>query len=170
MKSKLLYPVGLCEFLRNNRYIPRRVKEQEHLKTHHKYYSIDMNRYFKVLDVYQIGNIEYYSIRYSNTMQAEISYPITDEIYELLTDFSCIKNKAIINCGEYYSGAEIRYWFFSNNIDLNEKDYYGFWGFLDSNSKSKIIDEKRYVIRTDYENGIHKNVRVITQTTNRRIK
>lgn len=160
MKSKLLYPLGLNEFLKSNNYIAKRLKQGERLKKYHRYWCLYQKMYFKVLDIYEVDGVEYYSIRYSNSFSAEIPYPIDDYIFELLVDYSNIKSKNIIDSHISLSGAEIRYWFFANNIDLASKKYSNFWGFLDQNSKSKISDEKYYIIYSTIENNVYKDVKI----------
>ena len=51
-------------------------------------------------------------------MQAVLSYPVKDILYELVPDHNNIKNRYIINDDEWYTGAELKYWFFINKINI----------------------------------------------------
>ena len=78
-------------------------------------------------------------------MQAIISYPVSDVLYELTPDYKDIKNKEIINDNEYYTGAEIKYWFFANNINL-DKYYTDLRHYIELDGKCKLNDYELYKI------------------------
>lgn len=145
-----IYEDNVSKFiLENNQYIPRKIKPDEHLKLYHRYFSIFDSLYFKVDKIYNVFKTEYYSVKYPNFMYGEISYPIQSEyIYEFFLDKKNIKNISdIVNSRKSYLGAEIKYWFFINNIDLSEESkHYGFKSFLELNSKSTIQDDKYYFL------------------------
>ena len=54
-------------------------------------------------------------------MQAVLSYPVKDILYELVPDRNNIKNRYIINDDEWYTGAELKYWFFVNKINIDRR-------------------------------------------------
>ena len=58
----------------------------------------------------------------------------------------------LINSEKSYTGAEIKYWFLMNNIDLEfGSQYAGFWSFLNPCSKTLLIDNKFYYVSYNVE-------------------
>lgn len=148
-KKRFIFSKQLADIVLDNNYIPRRIKSNEHLKQYHRYWSSYSQVFCKVLDIYYIKNREYYSVKMQNSLFGELSYPLVkDYIFELIIDYKNLKNTWIINNPKIgsLSGAEIRYWFFIKNIDLDNK-YSGFWSYLDYNSKSCISDDKYYYVK-----------------------
>jgi hypothetical protein len=148
-QSCIVYPVELEQEIRNNNYIPRKCKPKERLKLYHRYWSSSYG-IFKVDDINFIRGVEYYYIKFdSNRMLAVISYPITDNIYELLHDYDKIETKTIINSNKSFTGAEIKFWFVKNKINFADPKYDGFLSFLSINSKNIISDSKFYFVIRD---------------------
>jgi hypothetical protein len=77
-------------------------------------------------------------------MRGCISYPINENIdrYELLYNKNRIEDCNIINSSTSYTGAEIKFWFVANKIDLKNSKYSAFWSFVSKNSN--IVDNKYY--------------------------
>ena len=70
--------------------------------------------------------------------------------YRVDKDFSEIyKKKTIVNDGCTYSGAEIIYWFFMNNITCFNRKYKRFWHLVDPYSLDRIDDNKMYILTAD---------------------
>lgn len=159
-----IYPEKLSNFIRNsdNNYIPRKLKTDERLRLYKRYWSLYSDDCFKVDKVYFIDSIEYYSVKYSNLLYGEISFPVdSDYIYELHNDRNNIKDiNNIINTKSSFLGSEIKYWFYINNIDLTSNKYSGFWSFLDPSSKSLISDNKYYFLYASYDNDIYKDCKI----------
>lgn len=157
----IIYTDKMEEFLRkqNYTYLPRKIREQEHLKLYKKYYSTLSDTCFKVNQVYYTGGIEYYSVKEIGTLLfAEISYPYESEyLYELLTDRrNVIHLQNIINTNISYSGAEIKLWFLYQKDNNKLSKYSKFISFIDPNSKSVICDEKYYFLYgKESEKGIY---------------
>lgn len=159
-----IYPEKLSNLIgyNNNSYIPRKLKIDERLRLYKRYWTSYSNDCFKVDKVYFIDGIEYYSVKYSNLLHGEISFPVdSDYIYELHTDRNNIKSiNNIINTKASFLGSEIKYWFHVNNIDLSSIKYSGFWSFLDPNSKSVISDNKYYFLFASYDNDIYSDCKI----------
>lgn len=158
--SARLYPYNLGNFLvtSNDSFIPRKIKVNEHLYPYKRYFSIN---YFKVEESYTILGQEYYHVRYCDKLYGQISYPLNHEYtYELTKDKKNLKEISnLINNKTSYTGAEIKYWFFINGIDLDSDQYNGFLSFLDPHSKSMLSDDKRYFVSGVLENGVYKDCR-----------
>lgn len=115
-----IYPDNLEDFLyKYPEYIPYKFLENDNLKLYRRYYSTNHD-IFKVLEIFEYFGTEYYNILINNSMQAVIPYPVKDILYELSPDYKDIKNKNILNDNSYYTGAEIKYWFFINGINFKK--------------------------------------------------
>lgn len=143
---RLIYPKKLTDYIKSFKYIPRKVKSEEHLKIYHRYWLEDFNEVVKVIDLFLLDGVEYYCIKYNN-MNACISGPIPDGTYELLHNKDNIEEKDMINSSESFTGAEIKYWFLYNEIDMSTSSKYsGFWSFLNPESNNLLIDNKYYFV------------------------
>ena len=149
--KRSIYPPKLEEYIRKNKYIPRKVRDNEHLKLYHRYWLEDYNEVVKVDDIFMVRCIEYYSIR-CKSMVSCIPAPVPKYTYELLHNKECIEKVDLINSEKSYTGAEIKYWFLMNNIDLEfGSQYAGFWSFLNPCSKNLLIDNKFYYVSYNIE-------------------
>ena len=149
--KRSIYPPKLEEYIRKNKYIPRKVRDNEHLKLYHRYWLEDYNEVVKVDDIFMVRCIEYYSIR-CKSMVSCIPAPVPKYTYELLHNKECIEKVDLINSEKSYTGAEIKYWFLMNNIDLESgSQYAGFWSFLNPCSKNLLIDNKFYYVSYNIE-------------------
>ena len=161
--KKHIYPEKLEEFIKEgHNYIPRKLKFREHLKLFKRYWLCYSDSYLKVDQIYNIENVEYYSVKFPNSLFGQISYPLDeDSTFELMLDSNNVENvDNIINTKVSYSGAEIKFWFFIKNIDMNSEKYCGFWSFIEPNSKSVISDDKYYFLYAFYSNDIYKKCKV----------
>ena len=149
--KRSIYPPKLEEYIRKNKYIPRKVKDNEHLKLYHRYWIEDYNEVVKVDDIFITRYVEYYSIR-CKSMVSCIPAPVPKYTYELLHNKEHIEKVDLINSEKSYTGAEIKYWFLINNIDLEfGRQYAGFWSFLNPCSKNLLIDNKFYYVSYNIE-------------------
>lgn len=158
-----IYPKSIEECLesRQDKYIPRKLNKDEHLRLYKRYFQLFQNVYFKVIDVYNVEDIEYYTIRYHESLIGEISYPLDNSTtYEMMIDKHEIANlDNMINVSHSYTGAEIKYWFYSHNIDLSSDQYIGFASFIISGSKNEISDDKYYYLKAIKDNNIYRKCR-----------
>ena len=149
--KRSIYPPKLEEYIRKNKYIPRKVRDNEHLKLYHRYWLEDYNEVVKVDDIFITRYVEYYSIRYKSMVSC-IPAPVPKYTYELLHNKEHIEKVDLINSEKSYTGAEIKYWFLMNNIDLESgSQYSGFWSFLNPCSNNLLIDNKFYYVSYNIE-------------------
>ena len=174
-----IYPEKLKEYIlseeSNIDYIPRHIKFNEHLRLYRRYFVTCFgDDCIKVDEIYDVEGVEYYFVKYPNSLYGTISFPLDNNYtYELLIDKKDIKNiDNIINTKVSYTGAEIKYWFFIHNIDLSSEKYIGFWSFLNPNSKNVISDDKYYFVKSiKEENGIYIDCRIsLDKSKEQRIK
>lgn len=152
--SRHIYPDDLEEDIRTHKYIPRRCKVDEKLRLNHRYWIPDYKGFVKVYDIFNADGTEYYSVRFDGNMNAAIPHPIDDDFYELLHDYDEIEKQKIINSDKSYSGAEIKFWFVYQKIDLSSKKYKGYWTYFNPDSKYLLVDNKYY--KVSYIDGIDK--------------
>ena len=55
-------------------------------------------------------------------------------VLKLFFFFFPVYKDNIVNSDKFYSGAEIVYWFFMNNINCSNEKYNGFWKYVDTHS------------------------------------
>lgn len=158
---KLIYPQKLEELVKDNKYIIRKLAPGEKLKRYHRYWCTYSESFFKVIDIYNIDEYEYYTIKYQNTLYGEITYPDNEIIYELLIDYHNIASiNDIVNNRISYTGAEIKHWFVMNQDKLLSEKYENFYPFLTVFSKSQISDDKSYFLYADKSDNVYKDCKV----------
>lgn len=119
-----------------------------------KYYFDEFRgKLFKVLFVkyYYTGELEGAEIKYEDGMGAYMCTDINPGYdYRTEKDINELYNKSdIVNDGNIYTGAEIKYWFFIRNISCFNKKYKDFWKLVDSYSIDQIADNKLYTLTGD---------------------
>lgn len=130
--------------------IPYRLFPNERYIKDRWYYSYYYNNIFKIEEVRynRNGSIDHAYIKTDDENFAYISTDIdADYDYAIYRDRRGICNMDIINNPESFTGAEIVYWFFMNNIDSTNLKYQEFWKFVDRYSLDRINDRCRYFIR-----------------------
>ena len=146
--KKHIYPEELEFEICKSGYIPRLMKNGERLKVFHKYWTSYFGGTIKIIDIDNIFNHYYYYIRYNGKLLGCFPHPLPMIInnYELLHNYNHIEKDNIINSNKSYSGAEIKFWFVKNHIDLDSPKYKGFWSFLNPNSTNVLHDSKYYFV------------------------
>lgn len=145
---KNIYSLELEKYIKKYKVIPRKIKSNERLKLYHKYWLPYYDGPCKVLDIFNIGPVEYYFIRFSNRYTAINSYPIK-EGYELFNDYDNLYSKNIINDNNSYTGAEIKYWFTINKTNITKNAYKNYYTYLDPSSNKLLSDNKYYKVLHD---------------------
>ena len=135
--------------IKKKHFIPYSISTTDTKFIEGKYYYISYyGKYFKVISVeYDENGIfdsayvkwedGYYGM-YCTKLDINRDYILevdTDEIY---------KESCIINNKKIYTGAEIKYWFFINDITAMNTIYTEFWKYVDSRSLAYIIDTNKY--------------------------
>lgn len=134
--------------IRFKHYIPYRVDRSVRYKSNKMYYCDYWGQFFKVIsaryDKYNILIDAY--IRWDDGNYGLICTNLDIEDYLVEKDTTDLYKVNIINNKNSYTGAEIVYWFFMNNISQIDKKYSGFWKFVDRSSSLKILDNTRYFL------------------------
>ena len=143
MKYKF-YPDKLIDTIHITRLIPRILKQNELLKPFCKYWNIEYPGVIKVISSEVIENINYYYITYGTGQQfyGVLTYPVPKNTYELLHNKYKIEEVEIRNSNVEYTGAEIKYWFSYNDIDITDKASF-IW------MKEKMLESKKYLVNWD---------------------
>ena len=143
----------LEDLIRKKHIIPYTLTRNDRYEKGKYYFDGFSGKIFKVLFVkyYKTGELEGAEIRYEDNMHAYMCTEI-DPGYDFRTemDFNEIYKKInIINDGNIYTGAEIKYWFFVRNINCFNRKYKDFWYLVDTYSMDQIADNKNYIITGD---------------------
>lgn len=153
MNSRINYSFNnhLENQIRYRKFIPYTVYPNDKYKRKQWYYSSYDNQIFKILEVKysQDGQLEYAYIRSVDKLYSLIVSDLSNEDYLLEKDSNNIYKKNIINSTTPYTGAEIFYWFFMNNITSFDKKYKNFWRFVDRNSCSRLSELSKYFLTAD---------------------
>lgn len=72
------------------------------------------------------------------------------------------KEATLVNNKKIYTGAEIKYWFYINDITAFNKQYADFWKYLDEHSEAYIKDNTKYKLaaKTD-DDGTYIDAKII---------
>jgi len=151
MNKTILYTNNgsLEKHVRSKKVIPYIVYPTDVYKKNKWYFSLFYNMIFKILDLeYKNGQLESAYIVSDNSNYCFICTDLdSNEDYSISRDRRSIYKMDIINNEESFTGAEIVYWFFMNDIDIFNEKYSGFWKFVDRYSKDRVIDRQRYFLR-----------------------
>ena len=167
----MIYPTVLANQILYNKdirnYIPKKMSKLESLKLFHKYWSLADVAPFKVENIYNVEDTEYYSVKFISTNKyGIISFPLDKySSYELISDRNDIKNaESIINVKNKYYGSEIKYWFFTHNIDFDNPKYNVLKSYIEIGGKNIISDNKLYFLKADIDKqGNYYNYRFISK-------
>ena len=140
-----IYKSNLEAYIQSSRSIPRKMRDGERLKIYHKYW-LDSYGAVKVHDIFMEKGTEYYVVKHADRMTSYIPHPV-ESIYsfELLyntQDF--VESYDVINSNKPYTGSEIRFWFFINNL-LDK--YPNVMDYLSYTGKYRILDSRVYTVR-----------------------
>ena len=169
MKSRIFYSFdnSLEKLIHSKKIIPYQIDHNEKLVKGKWYYEYRYPYIFKVTDAnYSVSGL----LDYATTITEEgyVSCISNDHLVpgeDYMIEFDRVKlyKSTIINSPILYTGAEIRYWFFINNIDFFNEKYRGFWEYVDTFSPNKVIDKEKYFISGVYEDGIYNNCKLIRE-------
>lgn len=151
------------EKIRNNHFIPYKVNRSIKYEANRTYYSDYWNQYFKVLSVKynKQGVLDNAEVFWEDKNYGLICTDLCEYDLRLDRDYEKIYKHDIINSGKSYTGAQIVYWFFMNNINCFNRKYKGFWKFIDNFSAYRLNDYNKYIISGDInENGIYINCKI----------
>ena len=166
MRNVIVYSFdnSLEKLIKRKKIIPYQVNPGDKLLRGKWYYDIYYSSLFKVLEVkYKPGGILDYAITksdegYSNYISTQLT-PYEDYIIDY--DRNGLAEEVIINSEKSYTGAEIRYWFFMNDINCFDPKYKLFWTYVDTYSKNKVSDKQKYFLYAVLKNNVYSHCRVI---------
>ena len=169
MRNVIVYSFdnSLEKLIKRKKIIPYQVNPGDKLMRGKWYYDLYYSTLFKVLDVkYKAGGILDYAITksdegYSSYISTQLS-PYEDYIIDY--DKSGLSEEIIINSEKSYTGAEIRYWFFMNDITCFDQKYRYFWTYVDSFSKNRVSDKQKYFLYATLRNNVYSHCRVVKDT------
>lgn len=166
MRNVIVYSFdnSLEKLIKRKQLIPYQVNPGDKFIKGKWYYDSYYRSLFKIIDVkYKAGNILDHAItRSEEGYSSYIVTPLTPyEDYIIDFDTKNIAEENIINSEKSYTGAEIRYWFFINNITCFDPKYRYFWTYVDTYSNNKVADKQKYFLYAGLKNGVYTHCRVI---------
>jgi hypothetical protein len=166
MRNVIVYSFdnSLEKQIKRKRLIPYQMTPTDKFMRGKWYYDQYYGNIFKVLEVkYKQGNILEYAITKSD--EGYSSYistpPVPFEDYIIEHDTTDIVERDIINSEKSYTGAEIRYWFFMNDITCFDPKYKYFWTYVDTYSNNRVADRQKYFLYAVLKNNVYTHCRVI---------
>jgi hypothetical protein len=165
MRNDIIYTrtENLERMIRSKKIIPYQIRPNDKYIKGKWYYNFEFGEIFKVLEVEYIHGVVLDHVC-TKSLDNHYSYLCTDlstEDYQIAFDSNEIYKQNIFEEKRTYTGAEIRYWFFMNNIHGFDKKYSVFWDYVDTFSKRRLKDTSRYIIKSKIENGIYTEAKII---------
>lgn len=169
MRNVIVYSFdnSLEKLIKRKKIIPYQVNPGDKLLRGKWYYDIYYSSLFKVLEVkYKAGGVLDYAITKSDEgYNSYISTQLTPyEDYIIDFDRNGLSEEMIINSEKSYTGAEIRYWFFMNDINCFDPKYRLFWTYVDTYSKNRVADKQKYFLYAVLKNNVYSHCRVVKDT------
>lgn len=171
MNKNIVYAGGAFDWKINCGYIPYRVAKGDRYYRRKFYYNSYWNMCIYIINTHYnkrngtLVNI-YARSEEDNGYHVIASDPAPGD-YLLLKDHNHIcEIDDIVNSKHSFTGAEIKYWFFIKEIDCFNKQYKGFWGYVDASSDFEIADKTKYFLLGEPDkNGIYHNCRIKKDAT-----
>lgn len=168
MMKEILYShnEGINNKIRQKHYIPYLITNKGiKYEANRWYYNAYWGQFLKVISVkYDRYNVlqECY-IKWEDDLYGLICTDLEiGSDYKIQYDHREIYKEEIINSDKVYTGAEIIYWFFMNNINCFNKKYKGFWRYIDNSSDHRIQDFNKYKITGNIDQkGNYINCKII---------
>lgn len=154
MKNTISYSSPALEtYIKDKNVIPYSMSPNDKMIRSKWYFDSAYGYLIKIIEVqYTNGMLDHAITRSIEGYQSYIITPLNYRSdYYIEFDAEKIFKKDIINSESSYTGAEIRYWFFKNNITAFDKKYINFWKYVDSYSPDKIDDRMKYFIQASVD-------------------
>lgn len=166
MRNVIVYSFdnSLEKLIKRKRVIPYQANPGDRFMRGKWYYDLFYSTLYKILDVkYGTNNMLEYAITKSDEgYSSYITTPLSPyEDYIIDFDTNDIAETNIINSEKSYTGAEIRYWFFMNDITCFDPKYRYFWTYVDTYSNNRISDKQKYFLYASLKNDVYTHCRVI---------
>lgn len=166
MISRVIYSNGLDRCIKENYNIPYRLHQKARYRNKCWYWLEHERDVFKVEEVlYEFDGpaptLNHVILRSSNGYMSWICTDLTTYDFFIERDIYNIRNQKIINSNKSFSGGEIEYWFFMNEISLNSNKYKNFAKYLNPRSCYKLEPFKYYYICARESKGSYRNIEFI---------
>lgn len=157
---------NLHTFIRKKHYIPYKILSTDtKFKEGNRYYIAYYRQTMKVISIEydKYGIMEYCYVKWDDGNYGAYCSNLAifdDYLMELDSDF-LYKEEDIINSPNIYTGAEIKYWLFINNITATSPKYGKIWEMLEDVLKVADNDYKKYkLVGTVNENNEYISVKI----------
>ena len=165
MLTRIMYSMDgkLEQLVRTRKLIPHKILNGERMIKGEFYYSAFYGKTFRVISAEydKSGTLTGAEVKYND---GNICWICTDlnpgEDYYLTMDKRNIMDMDIVNSRKPFSGAEIRYWFFMNNITVLDSKYACFWPYVEQYNANSIDDKSTYTLSADLVDGIYTRARI----------
>lgn len=139
--------------IRKEKIIPYRVTPRVKYEANKWYYNDYWRQCFKIISVgyTNAGFLDEAYIKWDDGNYGLICTDLDICDFRLEKDRNKIYKDNIVNSDKFYSGAEIVYWFFMNNINCSNEKYNGFWKYVDTHSAHRLSDTTRYKVKAIYD-------------------
>ena len=169
MRNVIVYSFdnSLEKLIKRKKIIPYQLGPGDKLQRGKWYYDLYYSTLYKVTEVkYKTGGILDYAITKSDEgYNSYISTPPSPyEDYQIDYDRNGLSEDIIINSEKSYTGAEIRYWFFMNDITCFDPKYKYFWTYVDTYSKNRVSDKQKYFLKAELKDDVYTHCRVVKDT------
>lgn len=157
---------NLHKLIRSKHYIPYRILTSDtKLEIGKRYYIGYYRQTMKVISVEydRYGILDYCYVRWDDGCYGSYCTDLSildDYFIDVDIDNIC-KVDDILNSNSIYTGAEIKYWFFCNDITANTEKYKLIWGELDTffnNSENDYIKFK--ISSTKNEDDMYDSLKI----------
>lgn len=148
MKNTISYNECLEELIKEKKLIAYELSPNDKLIKNKWYFDSYYQKLIKVINVeYTHGILDHAETKSIEGYKSYITTPLGINDYYIEFDREFLYKKKIININQSFTGAEIRYWFFMNNIDCFNKKYRNFWQYVDTYSSNRLNDKARYFLK-----------------------
>lgn len=160
-------------FIKKRHMIPYAIESTDTRLQTNKNYYIGYHRMVmnvKNVEYAEDGSLDWCYVKWSDGFYGNFCSNLdlyADYIMEY-DDDGIYKEVDIVNKDTIYTGAEIKYWFYINDITVLNHRYAGFMSFFDPKSKHKINPYLKYRLVADIdEDGSYINCKMIKIITNK---
>ena len=132
-------------------FIPRIVRDDEHLQLYKKYYFPELDQKVKCIGIEEIQNVEYYYLA-NDSYQYAMTYPINAKCFIFTKDKYDIMSRHIINSDQVYRGYQLKWWF-------HKHKYYKYKNFIPL--LNKVCDDDIYKVFGKLEHDRYVDCKIV---------
>ena len=160
-------------FIKKRHMIPYSIESTDTKLQINKTYYIGFHRMMmtvKNVEYLENGSLDWCYVKWSDGFYGNFCSELSiyeDYIMEY-DEYGIYKEVDIVNNDNIYTGAEIKYWFYINDITILNNKYAGFMKYFDYKSPDKITSYLKYRVVADIdENGNYINCRMVKIITSK---